>query len=238
VSDIRIRVCARHRRVDGDGDDAGETDVAAVESLIGARAAAKRQQDFARADRIAEELRDMHSVVADDARRHWRVVQFDGGYYRVGPKVGKARSKIGALLAERAGRINRHGEDDQKAAQILAKLATMGVLIDERRKTWRRPKRPPQEVADAAAAAAAAVQAQAKPADAAAPAAAPASAKPAAKAAPRAKKAAAGRKDWRGARTRKHKAAQKAIDTATTAAAAAPEGAPSAAAEPAEADAA
>jgi len=88
-----------------------------------------------------DELRVVHSVIVDDARKKWRRVQFFGGYYRVGPKVDKASAKIAALLSERAGRIARHGADDAHAAALLEKLSAMGIVLDERSKTWRRPRR-------------------------------------------------------------------------------------------------
>ena len=55
--------------------------------------------------------------------------------------MDKAATKIASLLTERGLRIASHGADDTRAAELLAALGKMGVVLDERRMTWKRPRR-------------------------------------------------------------------------------------------------
>jgi len=137
-----------YTRVPGDGDaEMPELDVAPIDALLALRTAAKRGRDFDAADAAAEALREAHSVIVDDQRKTWRVVKLYGGFYRVGSKVGIAEAKIGSILTRRSDRLQAHGEGDEEAAQLTAELTAMGVQLDERRGTWQRPKRSPEEMA-------------------------------------------------------------------------------------------
>ena len=139
---------AEYQRVAGDGDDnLSELDEAAILSLLAGRLAAKRRRDFSTADDIAASLRRDHSVIVDDQRRAWRVVRFYGDYHRVGTKVGRAEPKIGELLTELSVRRREHGDADVQVASVSEQLASMGVLLDEERKTWKRPKRTEEQMA-------------------------------------------------------------------------------------------
>lgn len=137
-----------YERIAGDGDaDSLDLDPAPILALIAARAAAKGQRDFSEADALAQTLRSKYRVVVDDRRKKWRVVRFYGDYFRIGPKVGKAEPKIGELLARRTERLREHGEADEEATRIVGELAAMGVQLDERSKTWKRPRRSDEEMA-------------------------------------------------------------------------------------------
>jgi hypothetical protein len=142
----------------GDGDaDAPDLDTSLIMSLLTARLTAKRRRDFARADAITATMRAEHSVVVDDRRKAWRVVRLYGEYHRVGGKVGKAEPKIGALLTKLTACrqpwwSEEPGAAEAEADSILSELAAMGVQVDERSKTWKRPRRTNEEMAAAKAA--------------------------------------------------------------------------------------
>ena len=142
----------------GDGDvDAPDLDTSPILELITARLTAKRRRDFARADALTATLRTEHSVVVDDRRKAWRVVRLYGEYHRVGGKVGKAEPKIGTLLTKLTACRQPWWSEEPGAAvveadSILRELAAMGVQVDERSKTWKRPRRTDEEMASAKAA--------------------------------------------------------------------------------------
>ena len=130
---------------DGDDDGAapkapngGGVDVAAVEALLEARGEAKQAKDYQTADEIAARLRSEYSVVLDDKRRTWRVVVEYGGYYRVGPAVDPFTTKqVGDMLATRT----RHQElkEYEQADALHAELTEMGIVLDTRIRTWKKP---------------------------------------------------------------------------------------------------
>lgn len=137
-----------YERIPGDGDaETTGLDVAAIVSLLASRTAAKRRRDFVTADAAAEALRTEHSVVVDDKRKSWRLVKLYGGLYRIGSKVGQAEAKIGRLLSRRSERLESHGEGDEEAIRLGEELKLMGVQVDDRRGTWKRPKRSQEEMA-------------------------------------------------------------------------------------------
>ncbi|KAL3932409.1 MAG: hypothetical protein SGPRY_000717 [Prymnesium sp.] len=138
--EVPSELALEYARVPGDGDS-DEVDETEILSLIAARLAAKKQRDYGRSDRIAEQLKESHSVLIDDKRRTWRVVQFSGGYVRVGPTVGKALDKICKLVAQRSARIESHGVGDAQAVRLMGQLEEMGVEVDDQRKNWKRPRR-------------------------------------------------------------------------------------------------
>jgi len=116
----------------------GGVDVAAVEALLEARGQAKLSKDYESADALVETLRSAHGVVLDDKRRTWRVVVQYGGYYRVGPQVDPYTTKqVGDMLSKRT----RHQElqEYEEADTLHAALTEMGVVLDTRLKTWKRP---------------------------------------------------------------------------------------------------
>eukprot|EP00316_Scyphosphaera_apsteinii_P021232 CAMPEP_0119310642 /NCGR_PEP_ID=MMETSP1333-20130426/19687_1 /TAXON_ID=418940 /ORGANISM="Scyphosphaera apsteinii, Strain RCC1455" /LENGTH=363 /DNA_ID=CAMNT_0007314861 /DNA_START=124 /DNA_END=1215 /DNA_ORIENTATION=- len=141
-----------YARIAGDGDDEFDDKAAvAVLVLLEERTNAKRRQNYLRADEIARELRTVHSVVVDDARRSWRVVKQSGGFYRVGPKVGKAEAKIIKLL-QALGTAGQEGDSvaGANAAAVTRTLSRMGVQLNEQQMTWRRPLRTREELEAAA----------------------------------------------------------------------------------------
>ena len=127
----------------GGGSDAGSAsgggvDVVAVEALLEERGRAKQAKDYATADAIVETLRSVHSVVTDDKRRTWRVVVFFGGYYRVGPQVDAFTTKqIGDMLIQRTA--HQEKQEYEEADALHAALTEMGVVLDTRIKTWKKP---------------------------------------------------------------------------------------------------
>lgn len=139
---------AEYRRVVGDGDESGaDLDAAAVGILLADRAVAKTKADYAMSDALAATLRSTHDVIVDDRRRTWRVVRQSGGYYRVGPSVGKAQARIEGLVAKRAARVRRAGEADAEGAACLVKLHLLGVALDDEAMTWSRPRRTAEQKA-------------------------------------------------------------------------------------------
>lgn len=141
-----------YARIPGDGDDDfDDKAVAAVVMLLEERTAAKRLRNYLRADEVAWELRTVHSVIVDDARRSWRAVKQSGGFYRVGPKVGKAEAKIRKLL-QALGAARQEGDSTAgaQAAAVTRTLSGMGVQLNEQQMTWRRPLRTREELEAAA----------------------------------------------------------------------------------------
>ena len=124
-------------RIAGDGDT-GEVDEKQVVALIERRAEAKSSADYVTADALAAELRSTHSVVLDDKGRTWRVVVEFGGYYRVGPSVDPFTTKqVADLLIRRT--VHQAEEEYEQADALHASLTEMGVVLDTRLKTWKRP---------------------------------------------------------------------------------------------------
>jgi len=120
------------------GEGGCGVDVPAVEALIEARGEAKQAMAYEKADEIAAALRSEHSVVLDDKRRTWRVVVEYGGYYRVGPPVDPFTTKqVGDLLEKRS----RHQglKEYAQADALHEELTEMGIILDTRVKTWKRP---------------------------------------------------------------------------------------------------
>ena len=102
------------------------------------RREAKQAKDYQTADEIAARLRSEYSVVLDDKRRTWRVVVEYGGYYRVGPAVDPFTTKqVGDMLAART----RHQElkEYEQADALHAELTEMGIVLDTRIQTWKKP---------------------------------------------------------------------------------------------------
>ena len=128
-----------YSRVDGDGDAAGNAvDEAAIMALIDARGSAKQAKEYSSADAIAWQLRTEHAVVLDDKGRTWRVVLQSGGYYRVGPKIDPSTTKqVGDLLERRT--THQTLKEYEQADAIHAELTEMGVVLDTRIKSWKRP---------------------------------------------------------------------------------------------------
>uniref|UniRef100_A0A7S4IZ89 Uncharacterized protein n=1 Tax=Prymnesium polylepis TaxID=72548 RepID=A0A7S4IZ89_9EUKA len=130
-------------RIEGDGDegdegDEGGVDEEAVEALISQRGEAKQAKDYETADELAATLREAHSVVLDDKRRRWRVVVEYGGYYRVGPKVDPFTTKqVGDMLERRSA--HQAKKEYEEADRLHAELTEMGIVLDTRLKTWKRP---------------------------------------------------------------------------------------------------
>ena len=123
-----------------------DVDVPAVEALIASRGEAKKVKDYETADALATQLRSEYKVVLDDKRRTWRVVVEFGGYYRVGPKVDPFTTKqVGDLLERRTEHKLR--KEYEEADAIHAELTEMGIVLDTRTCTWKRPAarvRPPR----------------------------------------------------------------------------------------------
>ena len=125
------------------GSDAGSAvgggvDVAAVEALLEERGRAKQAKDYETADAIVETLRSVHSVVTDDKRRTWRVVVFYGGYYRVGPQVDAYTTKqVADMLIQRTA--HQEKQEYEEADALHAALTEMGIVLDTRIKTWKKP---------------------------------------------------------------------------------------------------
>jgi len=87
---------------------------------------------------LAATLREAHSVVLDDKRRRWRVVVEYGGYYRVGPKVDPFTTKqVGDMLERRSA--HQAKKEYEEADRLHAELTEMGIVLDTRLKTWKRP---------------------------------------------------------------------------------------------------
>ena len=113
-------------------------DVAVVEALLEERGIAKQARDYETADAIVETLRSEHSVVLDDKRRTWRVVVSFGGYYRVGPHVDAYTTKqVGDMLIKRTA--HQAAQEYDEADALHAALTEMGIVLDTRIKTWKKP---------------------------------------------------------------------------------------------------
>ena len=121
----------------GGGDEVG-VDEAAVVALLEERGRAKQAKDYETADEIVARLRSDYSVVVDDKRRTWRVVVEYGGYYRVGPQVDPFNTKqVGDMLARRSAHQAR--KEYEEADALHDALTEMGIVLDTRIKTWKRP---------------------------------------------------------------------------------------------------
>ena len=130
-------------RIAGCGDEAhpevSSVDEAAVMALIDARAELKAAADYEAADGLAGRLRTEHMVALDDkARTWWHIVEY-GGYYRVGPTVDPFTTKqVADLLTRRTA--HQAAKEYEQADALHAQLTEMGVVLDTRLKTWKRPK--------------------------------------------------------------------------------------------------
>lgn len=140
-------------RIAGDGDDTANDasergeggaegavpfDDEQVLSLISQRGDAKRDKEYGTADALCAQLRNDFGVVLDDKRRTWRRVVEFGGYYRVGPQVDPFLTKqVGDLLERRTAHQTEQEYDAADA--IHAELSDMGIVLDTRLKTWKRP---------------------------------------------------------------------------------------------------
>ena len=124
----------------GDGASSGASvDVAAVEALLEARGEDKQAKDYETADEITARLRAEYCVILDDKRRTWRVVVEYGGYYRVGPPVDPFTTKqVGDMLAKRTS--HQELKEYEEADALHAELTEMGIVLDTRIRTWKKPR--------------------------------------------------------------------------------------------------
>ena len=149
---------ARARGVADSGVD--EVDVAAVEELIAARVAARKERDYRRADGILAELLDDHGVALNDSAFTWRYVggTHDGSYGE-GGAYGQRRvadasdghdyarepgddlpieppvlQAVHGLLAERLAAKKRRAFDE--ADSLQKELWELGVEVDDQQRTW------------------------------------------------------------------------------------------------------
>mmetsp|Transcript_12380 Transcript_12380/g.19036 ORF Transcript_12380/g.19036 Transcript_12380/m.19036 type:complete len:555 (-) Transcript_12380:31-1695(-) len=128
----------------------------AVIELIKKRKAARRDQNFAEADALLEQLQKEHSVILDDKTKKWRTIDLSRRRSRTGSQGGKvgphghdfvlcpdsgpivvslSEKEIHELIAKRMNA--RKTRNFRIADQIRDELKSQGVYLDDNTRQWR-----------------------------------------------------------------------------------------------------
>ena len=130
----------KYERVEGDADESlgGDSDEALISSMLEERAQARALGNYGKSDELQARLRNAYNVAVDDKIGKWWLALMPGGYYCIGPKPApEIQAQVDALLEKRAA-VKGQADSDFKAADgVNEELLALGVVVDERTKTWR-----------------------------------------------------------------------------------------------------